>query len=59
MDDKNGLFPLQSASILVAKDLVYLRQLIANNESEFEKIVEIDNNTLTTIKQDGNHTIYL
>ncbi|MDP6907615.1 MAG: hypothetical protein QGG43_02065 [Candidatus Marinimicrobia bacterium] len=32
---------------------------ISHNESEFEKIVEIDNNTLTTIKQDGNHTIYL
>ena len=32
---------------------------ISYNESEFEKIVEIDNNTLTTIKQDGNHTIYL
>jgi len=32
---------------------------ISNNESEFEKIVEIDNNTLTTIKQNGNHTIYL
>ena len=32
---------------------------ISNNESEFEKIVEIDNNILTSIKQAGNHTIYL
>ena len=32
---------------------------ISNNESEFEKIIEIDNNILTTIKQSGNHTIYL
>ena len=32
---------------------------ISSNESEFEKIVEINDNTLTTIKQSGNHTIYL
>ena len=32
---------------------------ISNNESEFEKIVEINDNILTTIKQAGNHTIYL
>ena len=32
---------------------------ISSNESEFEKIVEINDNILTTIKQNGNHTIYL
>ena len=32
---------------------------ISSNESEFEKIVEINDNILTTIKQSGNHTIYL
>jgi len=32
---------------------------ISNKQSEFEKILEIENNILTTIKQDGNHTIYL
>ncbi len=32
---------------------------ISNNESEFEEIVEISDNILTTIKQNGNHTIYL
>ncbi len=32
---------------------------ISNENSDFEKIVQIDNNILTTIKQSGNHTIYL